>query len=60
MFMYDWCYLFFISTIPVNKFFLILQIQYEFYFFFQIQDMYAADDLKKGLFSILIYTNFIT
>lgn len=42
------------------NFFLILQIQYEFYFFFQIQDMYAADDLKKGLFSILIYTNFIT
>lgn len=31
-----------------------------FTFFFQIQDMYAADDLKKGLFSILIYTNFIT
>lgn len=60
MFMYDWCYLFFISTIPVNKFFLILQIQYEFYFFVQIQDMYAAEDLKKGLFSILIYTNFIT
>lgn len=30
------------------------------FFFFQIQDMYAAEDLKKGLFSILIYTNFIT
>lgn len=49
MFMYDWCYLFFISTIPVNKFFLILQIQYEFYFFFQIQDMYAAEEFEERI-----------
>lgn len=51
MFMYDWCYLFFISTIPVNKFFLILQIQFELcsfiFFFYQNQDMYATEDLRR-------------
>lgn len=50
MFMYDWCYLFFISTIPVNKFFLILQIQYEFYFFFKFRICMQLKIWRKDYF----------